>query len=899
MDFPHMREGRFPGTPQSVYEYQNDFVYTRWPKNVRINVLAVKWNSDYKDVPAFASVESRNAWLDAHASLEDSFVLQTMMRNVLDGHINLPIPYAVMCRYNYIFVDLPIATSAAEPIAYEGATGVRRYCYFVDEIQQAAPSTTKCRVTLDAWTTYINDLQVPYMQLKRGHAPMAAAAGVADYLANPLEHTDNLLADDVTFDDATVARHSHLINFGSAEKWVLFATTVGPAYLDTLASAPTGNVTPPEFYDVEQRDGYQLGVSGYEWNFGRNYTTQRAPATPWASTGGSVPNGYFVYAIEATRAALFFGDVADKCPGLLATIGGCFVLGANLFGRGTARSVLGHTIYDVIEQTASLEIALRQSDFGYPARYKGLTKLYTYPYAHLEASDNFGNTFEMRVESTSRLGLRCPVSLAFPYVYMQPFLVGANGEGQSSYTWMQLDGTTKTEDAYTSDISRYMWTWEIPTYAIMQEGGRDYAASNAASLEADRQAALNAYRATTRNANTGVENTRDSNATSVANTARSGDTSVANTARSGDTSVANTERSGETDVQTTNRSADTAIQNQDTSNNLAQRTRDLSNAKVYNECSTAQQVMASGLQADATAATNSLGLSMGTTIAGSAIAAATGGASVASMANAGLSSVNTTAQLGIALGKESAMVSAQSKATLDNADYANDNSQLVTTAANDASSEITERSTNTSRENAEDYRNTANTNASASASTANANAAASRDTSNANASASASTANANASASASTSNDNAGHSRDVTIDTAQRALRLAQQRAQAARNVAGAGKPVEYGAHGGDAMPDVMRRRQIQIRVCTQRPDAIAQAGDYFLRYGYASNRNWSVSDFCPMPHFCYWEATDATVVDGVGATNDVCLAIQDILEAGVTAWRDPDEIGRVTIYDN
>jgi hypothetical protein len=100
-------------------------------------------------------------------------------------------------------------------------------------------------------------------------------------------------------------------------------------------------------------------------------------------------------------------------------------------------------------------------------------------------------------------------------------------------------------------------------------------------------------------------------------------------------------------------------------------------------------------------------------------------------------------------------------------------------------------------------------------------------------------------------------------------------------------------------MPDVMRRRQIQIRVCTQRPDAIAQAGDFFLRYGYASNRNWSVTDFCPMPHFCYWKASDATVVDGLGATNAISLAIQDILEAGVTAWRDPDEIGRISIYGN
>jgi hypothetical protein len=950
-----MNEGRYPGTPQDVYQYQNDFAYSRWPKNVKINVLNVKWNSDYKDVPAFQSVQARDSWLDAHASLEDSFTLPTMMRNVFDGYVSLPIPYAVMSRYNYVFVDLPIATSAAEPIAHESASGVRRYCYFVEDIQQAAPSTTKCRVTLDAWTTYINDLQVPYMQLERGHAPMAAAANVADYLRDPLSHTSHLLADDVSFDDATVARRSHLIDFGGSEKWVLFATTAAPADLASLVDAPTGSATPATFYDVDQRDGYQLGVSGYDWKFGRDYSTQRTPARPWQSEGGSVPNGYSVYAIKATEATLFFNDVAVRCPAFLSTIGGCFVLGAALFGRGTARSILGHVVYDVIEQTASVDVDLVKSDFEYPAEYDALTKLYTYPYAHLEASDNLGNSFEMRIESTSNLGVKCPVSLAFPYLYMQPFLVGANGSGQTTYTWTQLDGTTTTEDAYTSDISRYMWTWEIPTYVVMQEGARDWAARNAATLEADRQGALNAYRSGVRGANTGYENARDSNNTSVANTARSGQTStqntarsgqtsVDNTARSGQTSVDNTARSGQTNVDNTARSGDTSVENTQRSGELAQRTTDNNNscsrdnqnssnaltdrmtdlgvAKVWAEAGHAQDVMAKGLQADATAASNSLAVSMGTSAASAVVGAASAGAvSGEGLTNFGLGQISSAAQIGIALGKEADMVSAQSAATHDNASSNDDISHQMAEAQTSRASEINERrignatqitndnvdtnnvnagaSRDTANTNARASRDTSNANAGASAATANQNAAASANTSNANASASANTANANASASANTSNANAGYSRDVAIDTAQRALTLAQQRASAQRTAAGATAPVEYGTRGGDPMPDVMRRRQIQIRVCTQRPDAIAQAGDFFLRYGYASNRNWAVTDFCPMPHFCYWKASDATVVDGLGATNAVSLAIQDILEAGVTAWRDPDEIGRVSIYGN
>ena len=901
--FPHMQDTAFPGTPANAYQYRNEFDYSRWPENVKINVLNVKWNSDYKDVPAFDTTAERDAWLDAHASVADSFILQTMMRNVFDGAVKLPIPYGVMSRYNYLFVDIPMATSPEDPIAYERESGVRRYCYFVEDMEQAAPSTTKCRLTLDAWTTYINDVEIPYMQLERGHAPMAAAATVDDFLADPAANTEHLLAADVNFGEADRVAGSKLYDVGAGEKWVLFATTVAPELIGTLADAGATAYVPPSYRNDEAaRDGFQNVIDGYEWSFGRDYESQNAPSLPWETQGEAVPNGYTVYALPARTARAWFDTVVTRCPALMRTIGGVFVLARDLFSLGQEHIIFGNHVWEVLESTYTKEIRLTVDDFEYPNAYKQLTKLYTFPYAMLTVSDDMGREFEMRVENTSPLTLKCPVTLAFPYLVMQAFVVGANGSGEHSFVWKDLNGSTSGASVPEGDLSKFMLDWDIPTYTLKMSAAVEYALDSARDNATAKHAAENAYHAAVRGANTSYENACDSADTAKANADDSADTAEGNAHRSADTGKTNADASADTAKANADRSAGTMRSNAAEGNTAANSTNSANDTLITNTNTAnramaaqavagAQHVMGQGLLADATAATQSLVTAAGVAAAG---ALAGGGGLTAATGLA-----NTTASYGIALGKSAAMVDAQSSAD-EQIWLLNDQQSQNIAGYQKTFNGAAKDAGNTQRTNvANNNASTTESNASATQSTAKNNAGRTRNAAKTNATDTKDTAKGNAGRTRDTTKANAGYSRNIAVDVAKWGLELAQNSALNAYQKGRASAPVDYGTRSGDAMPDAMRRRVVHVRVKTQLPDAIAQAGDYFLRYGYASNRNWSIEHLCPMPHFCYWHAADATVVDGLGVANSPCLEIQRILEAGVTAWKDPDEIGQVSIYDN
>ena len=586
----------------------------------------------------------------------------------------------------------------------------------------------------------------------------------------------------------------------------------------------------------------------------------------------------------------------------MRTIGGVFVLARDLFELAAEHVIFGHHVWEVRESTYTRQIQLTANDFAYPDAYKGLTKLYTFPYATLTVSDDMGREFEMRVENTSPLTLKCPVTLAFPYLVMQAFVVGANGAGERSFVWKDLNGSTSDASVPEGDLSKFMLEWNIPTYTLKMSAATEYALDSARDNATAKHAAENAYHAAVRGTNTNYENTCDSADTAKANADDSADTAKDNADRSADTGKANADASADTAKANADRSAgamrtnagiaNTAANDTNTANDtLIDNTSTANRAIMGESVAMADHVMAAGILADANAAAATLTSQAGIAVAGAL--AGEGGFSAA----AGLAS--SASSFGIALGKSADMVRAQGEANYNQWTVNNQQSQNIATyqktfngAAKDAGN--TQR-TDTANTNA----GTTESNASATQGTQKANAGRTQGTAKTNAGATQGTAKANAGRTQGTTKANAGYSRNLAVDVAKWGLELAQNSAMNAYQKGRASAPVDYGTRSGDAMPDAMRRRVVHVRVKTQLPDAIAQAGDYFLRYGYASNRNWSLEHLCPMPHFCYWRATDATVVDGLGVANSPCLEIQRILETGVTTWKDPDEIGQVSIYDN
>ena len=218
MNFPHLKDTQYPDIQTvDVYRFANTFDYTRWRENTIIRCVNVLWNSDYKDVVKFDTDSNRDKWFD---DITDFYAIELSQaaRIVPDNYVKLPIPYDVLARYNYLYIDMPIATSENAPLDYETSSGIRRWYFFIDSISYLSPNSTQVFLQLDVWTNFQNDVEINYMMLERGHAPVAVS-DTDEYLANPIENNRYLLAPDFNFDTAAVTRSSDYVPFGNGKKF--------------------------------------------------------------------------------------------------------------------------------------------------------------------------------------------------------------------------------------------------------------------------------------------------------------------------------------------------------------------------------------------------------------------------------------------------------------------------------------------------------------------------------------------------------------------------------------------------------------------------------------------------------------------------------------------------------
>lgn len=591
MQFPHLSDTQFPNLPNvNVYQFQNNFDYTRWNEKTKIKLCNVIWNSDYTDVVKWDTNEARDAYFD---SLDDVWTveLRSSARLVPDGYIKLPIPYDVMARYNYVYVDMPIATSTSQQIDYETSDGIRRWYFFINNIEYQSPNSTTAYVVLDVWTNFQNDIDITYMLLERGHAPVAFS-DTEEYLQNPIANNKYLLAPDVSFDNSGITRSSEYVPFGNGEKWVCIASTCAPNNITAMGTvsasseyAEGGTIT---YSDSPARYGYQLIVHGLSMGNGIDYSNARTPANVGISDG-LIANNLTVYAIRATECygnGTFFSDVITTCPQFLNTIKACFVVDGACITRGTSYRIANHTVYRCEgKKSTLLEKALEIEDFGYPEELQRFAKLYTSPYAQLEITDNDGNTYTINVEETSHMSVKSIVSVAFPYINERVYIEGIGGVGSEHYSWVDLKGNTAQLEISNSDWFKYCFDWNIPTYALYMDGETAFMLQsfNRNVKQGIRQGLVN-YHNTMRSANTAYENVIDQSNVANTNTKNAAETARANAYRSANTGKVNADNSADTAHTNTYNNADLAVRTNDRCCTTQSDNLDIANAAtIHNE----------------------------------------------------------------------------------------------------------------------------------------------------------------------------------------------------------------------------------------------------------------------------------------------------------------------------
>lgn len=917
--FPHLKSGeKFPYLDRAnPFERTTDFDYERYDYTATVKLCSVTWPMDYRHVPYWLNEGQRNNWFE---DLEGHVVeLAQGFTRVQTDSVVVDVPYDEALTYNYVYMRVPMLTEHAA-IRHEGTTGIRTICAHIQDCLYQSPSTTELILSVDMWTTYMPYLSVHQMMLRRGHAPMYAVSA-SDYLADPVNNCAHLLTPDVNYGgEADVVRSGTFKPLSTAEPMYILASTIPYADIATMAEAHYTTATAPTFSDTGARNGHQVDVGGYAWNtYGSNALYN--PSSPTACVDGSTPSGLYYYGFYAS-AISSIKQVLTRYPLIAQTCRALYVVPSDLINIGQAHTVATITFYEVRSkpglQTVG-DFTLSKSMFGYPTEYADIAKLYTSPYATLEIADNLGNAVDLRIENChNALEVVQHLNAAFPFLSWDAMLANyaSSGSTRATYTWAKYDdGSSESRQIPNADFIETAISFGIDTYELRMDAAPMAQLDSYFDAKLERERAIVGYQSTMRSANTGYENARDSNATANTNALASNATANTNALNSNATANTNALNSNTTAKQNSDTSAQTAKNNaynsadNDYANVLLngqlnahlaivdttsqEQMTYFANQNVYNHQNTDWEYMQDELRiVQQSEAFNAVAGMVASALAGNIAGAALAGSNYLFKANI----VDTQDFQDTSFQMEQHTQITQANNT-DTSDEANSRTDERVTSQIDTSYDVATNNRSTAKTNADNVKSSTNANTNRSKSTSDANANRTKSTSDANANRTKSTSDANANRTKSTSDANAGYSRATTEENAKNALLVAQDAYTDGIQSAGVSNPNAYGSYSGDGLASGYRMRGLHLRAKTQSDSAIARTGDTFLRYGYTYDGIWNVGEWCDADHFfCYWQANDLWLRSSDIANPQAERALESILDAGVTVWRDPDMIGAIAI---
>ena len=815
-DFPHIDN-------INTFKYDNDFDYGRFDYDqMSLTVCTVPWDmgeahignrtiAGIGNVVYFDSKQARDKWF---ADLPDNecYRFTTKFKELhRDGFIDVPIPYDMCAKHNYLVVHYEKFANENSPVQYEGNDGLRDWFWFIREVEFLAPNTTRLHIMDDAFQTWIYDVNVSGMVLERGHAPMFATRA-SEFLDNPIEKNEYLLTEDVNFGEPSQVKHIDAIALNAGDMYACIATTAYPP-------------------------GTWGSKAGSDW---------KVPARSYNNSDGTP--SVFVFAVAASSLDTFLSNIDASIPQFKQTIQGIFFASSQLVTTSGSFTFASTTCYYLVAGRKTIDfVDLEKSLFGYSAKYDDLAKLYTSPYAHIEICDENGATDIVRIEDTTgTIKISAALSLAYPFINIDAHLLGVGGSASASVTFKNLDSKTFPISGQWYDTLK---SWNVPTFAVVQESSVNYDYAT----DFDRKQRVVDY-------TTAYDNATASAATAQADAVASANTRQANENANADAIVDNADTSIANNNEVTNRSilsawADVQL-TQDYNNDI----RDYDNIATT---ATASATIAADEQQAAISA-SSAGLSTAVSAVSSALSLDFGGA-VGSVANGVIGTNATLASTSVGV-----------QLTATNASLATASNTAHTRAAND----ITDNKAQNQTDTQSDIRTANNDMMETIAATNSA-------TIIANASRTQATETGNAARDYATAVANAGRSRS------QAQSAIANDIAQAALK-----EPLQYGAfENGDSA--TTKPMAMFAHIVTQSKSAIASAGDEFLRYGYQLDRQWEFDgNWNVGKYFTYWKLRDFWVTN-LNVPDMYMDKLRFFLFGGVTVWRKPEYIGKVTIYDN
>lgn len=874
-----------------------------WTPDVEIHLCQNRLDQGYRNVIGWASAAERDAWYDAHS--DRSYRLDSELHVLPGQEVKLPIPFEVLNHYNQLWIEFP-----PQPTEYGSTTPYRVY-YFISNVAYRAPSTTACVVTLDEWTTHAVEMDMPYIRLERGHAPMAAVS-VSDYLADPMGHSELLSVQDDSYGDIERLRHEAIAMISSTDVWCVLALSASI-----------------------WEDPNAIGSAEWHCPYSHRLMTQGAPSIQ-------------TVAVEPASLPTLLENIETIAPQLMPTIQACYVVAKAWVDLGYHREAYGVEVWEIgATQRLQTLIDLEPSMFGYDERYASIAKLYTSPYSCIELTDQTGASQRIRVEDTTgQLQLSVAAALTWPALGIDAYVVGIGQDGSHSMSWSTFAQHSASAGGFWTQTLRH---FAIPCFMITADPKRQYAYMQYYSVQQAEEQNQAAYDMAHRVA-------QDSYDMQLAGLARqaarllqqqANDTAQKTISQTADNANIAAQNHKLDEDQIADASFSQAAL--DTNLNmiaLSQAQAVASNAQAIegavvaqgvamaNEKSVQAQVDMARQQADAAYGTSVYSVSP-TEILGAVGAAAIGAPGAAGSLSETLSrampdlgwgdgAAQATTRsvvdtiggalnaatggmasplLSLAGGMTSAEYNAQIQGQQAQLASAHGSVQQAELSLNGALMTAAQMNASYSMAAGSSAATVAQSTALALSKIANAKTLAQtqngivHDMQDASLAQQQSTQTAISNGDIALGQSNAAITKAIADDSADMNKRLQDASILRGYRAAQLSSPR---AVTSAALNSAMSTRPqfLAARVVTQSPAAIAAAGDNFLKHGYRlAGREWRIDTLTPMPVFSYWRGDIQIAQYNNNAST--YEAIHAIFAAGVTIWKDPARIGSTSIYDN
>lgn len=430
--YPHLSDTKFPDLPTvNVYKYQNEVPYEDYSDTVKIKMMNVSWCGDYDNTVYFETKEERDAWFIAQDGLVQE--LPTMFRLYPSGTIKVPCTIDEAMNYNYVMIDY------GKTLYQEGLSDNHIMFYFINDVQQKSPNATELTLVVDFWTTYINDMDIEYVSLQRGHAPMVETPA-DEYLESPIDNCEFLLTPDV--------------NYGDFQRVI---TTEPVIFNDDPNAITVGFLTNASMqkYWTDGNGNPKIPTAAFEY--------------------GQAFSAIDIFVIEnVSRWDYFRNSVTNQCPQFWETVKGMFIIPIKLITEsnylsGNAFEFCGERCHHLETDSDKLieVIDFTKDKFNYPDEFSDIAKLYTFPYAAVEVDDFKGHQTIIKIEDTTgQIELHTIMCDMYPFLNIEAYMTGIGGTGKATISFKNA-----YENTFRIGGRDYNFTtkWQIPTFAVQLE----------------------------------------------------------------------------------------------------------------------------------------------------------------------------------------------------------------------------------------------------------------------------------------------------------------------------------------------------------------------------------------------------------------------------------------------